>query len=332
VAHDSPSVALRLAHPATRNVTLVILAILVAVALALPIFANRFLVSVGVLLVLSAYVAASWNIVAGYAGQFSLAHAAFFGIGGYSSAWLYQRYGISPWLGMAIGAAVSALVATGLGLISFRYKLAGPYFAIATLAFAEIVRVLVNALPWFGQGSGVSIPLGEPGFWRLQFADPRIFYAIFVVMLAGIMALCFVIGRSRFGYRLACIRESETVAESLGIDVAREKLKAFVLSAALAAPAGTLYAQYLMFVDPATFFGLTLSITFILPALVGGAGTVFGPLCGAVLLTVATEIFNHAAPRPGVSLFAYGVVLMACVLFLPKGIWPSVRQFWERRS
>ena len=299
-------------------------ALLLAIAVAIPVLGDRYLVSVGVVLLMSTYVASSWNLVAGYAGQFSLAHAAFFGIGGYSSAWLYSRYGVSPWMGMIAGVLLSGVIAAGIGAASFRSKLAGPYFAIATLAFAEIIQVLVNALPWFGQGSGISIPLAEPGWARLQFSDPIYFYGIFLVMTVAIMALSYAIGRSRLGYRLACIRESEPVAESLGINVRREKLIAFVVSAALAAPAGTLFVQYLMFVDPATFFGLTLSISFILPALVGGSGTVFGPAYGAILLTIAAESFNRLASHPGVSLFAYGVVLMLCVLVMPQGLWPTI--------
>ena len=302
------------------------IALLLATGITIPVLGDRYIVSVGVLLLMSAYVASSWNIVAGYAGQFSLAHAAFFGIGGYSSAWLYTRYGVSPWIGMIAGALLSGAIAAGIGAASFRSKLAGPYFAIATLAFAEIVRVLVNGLPWFGQGSGISIPLAAPGWARLQFSDPRYFYCIFLAMTVAIMVLNYAIGRSRLGYRLACVRESEAVAESLGINVRREKLIAFALSAALAAPAGTLFVQYLMFVDPGTFFGLTLSISFILPALVGGSGTVFGPICGAILLTFATETFSHLAPRPGISLFAYGLVLMLCVLLMPRGIWPALRR------
>lgn len=300
--------------------------LLLAIAVAVPIFGNRYAVSVGILLLMSTYVASSWNIVAGYAGQFSLAQAAFFGIGGYSSAWLYTRYGVSPWIGMIAGTLLAGAIAAGIGAASFRSKLAGSYFAIATLAFAEILRVLVNALPWLGQGSGIPIPLAEPGWTRLQFSEPIYFYGIFLVMTAAIMLLSHAIRRSRLGYRLASIRESEPVAESLGINVRREKLIAFVVSAALAAPAGTLFAQYLMFVDPGTFFGLTLSISFILPALIGGSGTVFGPAYGAILLTIASEGFNRLAPHPGVSLFAYGVVLMVCVLVFPQGLWPAFRK------
>jgi branched-chain amino acid transport system permease protein len=307
-----------IAAPGPLLAALLLLALILA-----PFGLGRFWLALLVNILFWTYLSGAWNIVGGIAGQFSLGHAAFFGLGAYSSALLYVHFGLSPWLGMLVGAVLSAGLAAFLGAVTFRFRLAGAYFAIGTLAFSEIFRTLVGALPYFGQGSGTAIPLSKtPGWSVLQFQEPRVFYYLFLAPAVAMVALTWSILRSRFGYRLACIRDSEEVARSVGIDVDRQKLLAFVLSAALAAPAGTLYSQYLMFVEPNTYLSLGTAIQIVLPAMLGGAGTMFGPLCGAVLLSAASEIFNLLGVQPGISLLAYGIVLMLVAGFLNQGLAP----------
>jgi len=308
----------------------IFLGLIALAAILAPTVLGRYGMTIGITLLYSAYLASAWNVVAGYAGQLSLAHGAFFGVGAYASVYFNTQWGISPWIGMVFGALISGAIAAGLGAVSFRYKLTGAYFAIATLAFAEILRVLINSSQYLGQGSGLVINLQEPGWWIMQFNDPKYFYFIFLTMMIGILFVLRWLSRSQFGYRLAAIRESEIVAESLGINPRREKLLAFVLSAILVAPAGSVYSQFLLFVDPPTFLGLTVAVAIILPALVGGTGTILGPLIGAVVLVGVTELLSHFALRPGISLFAYGVILILSVLLMPRGIWPTVHDAWVR--
>jgi len=307
---------------------LVVLALMVAA----PLVLDRYWLALAIGVLFWTYLSSCWNIVGGLAGQFSLGHAAFFGMGAYASAWLYAHYGLSPWLGAVAGVGVAAVVSAILGAFTFRYKLTGAYFAIGTLAFSEVIRTLAGSLPFLGQGGGITVTLSPTPGWRiLQFQQPVYFYYILLAMASAVLLVVWLLSRSRFGYRLACIRDSEAVAASLGIDANRMKLAAFVLSAALAAPAGTIYAQYLMFVDPNTFLGLGVAIQIVLPAVIGGTGTVFGPVFGAILLAAAVEGFNRFSVRPGLGLFAYGMVLMLSAVFLPRGLWPAIAGFFKRR-
>ena len=310
-----------------------VVAAVVAIALlaTAPMVLDRYWLSLLISVLFWTYLSSCWNIVGGLAGQFSLGHAAFFGIGAYTSAVLYTRYGLSPWLGMFFGAALSGFTAAVLGSLTFRYRLTGAYFAIGTLAFSEVIRTLTGSLPYFGQGSGVVISMSQtPGWGILQFQQPVYFFYILLVMAAAMLVLVWTLKRTRFGYRLACIRDSEAVAQALGIDANRTKLAALVLSAALAAPAGTIYAQYLMFVDPQTFLSLGVGIQIVLPTVIGGAGTVFGPFFGAILLATAVESFNQMSVRPGFGLLAYGLVLMLSAIFLPRGLWPWIAGLFKR--
>lgn len=295
---------------------------LAAAAILFPMFASRYWVAIGISVLFWTAFSGSWNIIGGYAGQFSLGHAAFFALGAYSSAWLYSALGVPTVLGMVAGVAVAAASAFCVGWIIFRYRLHGTYFAIGTLALSEVLRVLAGALPWFGGNGGIPIPLAQERDWTLLQFQPISFYYMFLAAAAFVIGLSAWISRNRFGYQLAAIRDSEDVAEAIGISPNRLKLVAFVLSAALAAPLGTLYSQYLMFVDPPTFFGLLIAIQVVLPAVIGGLGTAFGPLLGAIVLTFAIEFSDRVALRPGVSLLAYGAMLMVFSVLLPRGLWP----------
>ncbi|MBX3529388.1 MAG: branched-chain amino acid ABC transporter permease [Rhizobiaceae bacterium] len=309
-------------RPAAGTTGLVLAALLLVLAILFPMFVSRYWLALGITVLFWTSFSGSWNIIGGYAGQFSLGHAAFFAIGAYSSAWLYSVFGFPTLVGMIVGSAVAALMALCIGWIIFRYKLHGTYFAIGTLAMSEVLRVLAGALPWFGGNGGIPIPLAQERNWLLMQFQPMAFYYMFLAATVVIIALSAWIARNRFGYQLAAIRDSEDVAESIGISPTRLKLAAYVISAALAAPIGTLYSQYLMFVDPPTFFGLLVAIQVVLPAVIGGLGTAFGPLLGAIVLTFAIELSDRVALRPGASLLAYGAMLMVFSVLLPRGLWP----------
>jgi len=314
----------RSARPRAATVAAILCAALLLVALFFPMFAGRHFIALGISVLFWTAFSGSWNIIGGYAGQFSLGHAAFFAVGAYSSSWLYARFGVPTVYGLIVGVAIAATLGAAVGWIVFRYKLHGTYFAIGTLALSEVLRVLAGSLPWFGGNGGIPIPLAqERGWMQLQF-QPVTYYYIFLGLALLVMGICAWISRSRFGYQLAAIRDSEDVAESIGISPSSAKLQSFVLSVALAAAIGTFYAQYMMFVDPPTFFGLLLAIQVVLPAVIGGLGTAIGPLLGALILTFAIEAADRLALRPGINLLMYGVILMGFSILLPRGLWPLI--------
>lgn len=304
------------------NLGLAFAALLLVAALAFPLIADRYWIALGISILFWSAFSGSWNIIGGFAGQFSLAHAAFFAIGAYSSAWLYDSFRLPTAYGLVVGMVVSGIAAAVLGTLMFRYRLHGTYFAIGTLALSEILRVLAGGLPWFGGSGGIPIQLAPAWDWSLLQFQPLAYYYVFLALTVAIIVLSWWITNSRFGYQLAVVRDSEDVAESLGISPSRLKLRAFVLSAVLAAPIGTFYSQYLMFVEPTTFFGILIAIQVALPAVIGGIGTVFGPLLGSIILAFAIELSNQFSLRPGVNLFVYGAVLMFFSLAIPGGLWP----------
>lgn len=307
------------------------LAALLIAALLAPGLVDRHGLALLITVLFWAAFSGGWNIIGGYAGQFSLGHAAFFAMGAYASAWTYTHLGVSPLFGVAAGIVVAGAMAAILGAVVFRYKLLGTYFAIGTLAFSEVLKVVIGNVPWFGGSNGVPIPLATNPNWTLLQFSPIVYYYIFLCLTVAYMAVSRQISVSRFGFQLAALRDNEDVAESLGINPERLKLKAFVLSAILAAPVGAFYAQYVMFVEPSTFLGFAMVIQVVIPSVIGGLATVFGPLVGAALLTVALEVTSRMSTLPGTSLLLYGIALMAFPLFMPEGIWPTIARRWKGR-
>lgn len=304
IVEPSRPASLRLhAAPALAGIVLLLLALA-------PLLVGRYYLNVILLVLLYTYLGSCWNLIAGYAGQFSLAQATFFGLGGYVSVYLFRTYGISPWIGLPLGAVAAAGFAAVIGLAVFRYGLKGSYFAIATLAVSEIVRLAFNNAEALGGGGGMTVPLTVPGFATMQFGDGPEFYYIFLGLAAFALAFIAWIARIPFGYRLRSLRENDVVSASLGIDNNRNKLAAFVIGAALTAPAGTFYAHYVMFVDPNTFLSFSVMLLIMLPTLVGGAGTVLGPLWGAFIMVGTTQLMGSLTQLPGMSLLVYGVVLI----------------------
>jgi branched-chain amino acid transport system permease protein len=286
------------------------------------------LLNVFLLIFLFGYLAQSWNILGGFAGQLSLGHAAFFGIGAYTSTLLFTELGISPWIGMLASMATAGLFGLFIGFVSFHYRLAGPFFTLATIAFAELTRLTALHLKMTGGSMGILIPLQGDNFWHFQFSDKAPYYYIALVMLAAVTALIWWISRSQIGYYLHAVRQDEDAAEAIGIDTRRCKLIAVTLSAALTGAGGTFYAQYTQYIVPDDILSVGLSVEIILRAIIGGSTTVFGPVIGSFILTPVAEatrvLFSGAGSGAAVvKLFASDASLEAkltgYVAFLSSG-------------
>ena len=290
------------------------------------VFRSNFAINLGVLVLFLAMLGQSWNIAGGFAGQLSFGHAVFFGVGAYASSILQLKLGANPWLGLPAGALGGALAGALIAALSFRAGLRGAYFALITLAFAEAFRILANAVGFTGGGVGLLVPL-KPGVANLQLE--RIgFYYLIAALAALSIALAIWLTRSRFGARLAAIRENEDAARALGIDTFREKVKVLALSGALAGVGGCFYAQYFLYIDPSVTFGVDKSVEMLLVAMIGGAGTVYGPLIGALLLTLVGEWTRAVTDAQGLSLIIYGALLVVVNGFLPNGLVDAFR--WRR--
>ena len=305
------------------------LAALALVALALPFAVGGVArLNLAVLVLLYAALAQAWNILGGFAGQVSLGNAAFFGIGAYTSTVLLDRWHVSPWLGMVAGALLAALFAVAVGYPVFR--LGGHYFAIATIALAEIMLILFANWEFVGGAVGISIPFvrGEDrrptDSWAyLQFNESRLPYLLIALALAALVTgVALAVQRSKVGYYLRAIKNDQQAARALGVDVLRYKLVAIVLSAALTAALGTFYAQYLLFIDPETTMRLELSVLIALVAILGGVGTVAGPLLGAAVLIPLAEVTRSRLGGAGntLDLVLYGGLIILISVFQPNGL------------
>jgi branched-chain amino acid transport system permease protein len=262
----------------------------------------------------------SWNVLGGYGGQFSFGHAVFFGSGGYATAVLQVKFGVPALAAAAAGIAFGALVGAFIGTLSFRYGLRGSYFALVTLAFAEVFRILASSLTLTGSGFGILIPLDARAV-NLQFADRTVFYYAVLGLVAIGLAISLSLERTRFGAWLMAARENEDAAKALGIDVFRVKLGAITLSGAMAAAAGVFYAQYFLFLDSGIAFGPSVSVEALLGPIIGGLGTAFGPIVGGILLHGLGDLAKRAmGDAPGLSLVLYGALLIVMLRFLPDGV------------
>jgi branched-chain amino acid transport system permease protein len=299
-----------------------VLALAAALVLGPPLV-SPYVLHILVLVLFFAFLGVAWNLLGGYAGQFSFGHAAFFGIGAYTSTLLLVRFGLSPWLGFLAGGALAAVFGCFAGYLAFRYGLRGPYFALVTLAFAEMLRLV--ALNWtvVGGPMGILIPLPRAGdaLWRLQFPDKLPYYYLMLALLGLALWLNRTIEHARLGHVLAAIRENEDAAEASGVDTLAAKLWAMAFSAFLTALGGTFYAQYFSFIDPTLAFGPAVSVEILLRPIVGGPGTLIGPVLGSLVLTPLSELTRRLIRgRPGLDVMVYGAVLVAVVTFLPGGL------------
>ncbi len=298
-------------------------AIFFALLVSMPVWLkDAYLQQIVFRVVIFAVLGMAWNLLGGYAGQLSLGHVAYFGIGAYSVALFHEAFDWSPWLGMLAGVVLACLAALLIGSLTFRLR--GPYFVLSTIATAEILRLLALNLSFTHGAIGMIAPsfFGEPN------GDRKTYYAS-LPLLAAAFALASWIDVSRFGYSLRAIRENEDTAMAVGINPAVEKLKALLLSAALVAAAGALYAGVFQFIGPDSVLSIDVSVQMALIAMLGGAATVWGPMVGAVVLTVAAEGLKAYLERAHT--FFYGVLLVLVVLFLPGGLVSIAKQRWFRR-
>lgn len=273
------------------------------------------------LLFLYAVLAHGWNILGGYAGQTSIGHGLFFGVGAYVSTLLVIKLGLSPWLGMVAAAVTAAALGVLVSIPCFRLK--GHYFVIATLVVAESAYQLFVGWDWVGGAIGVQLPIGKEGLRNFQFHRDKVaYYYIALAMLVLVTTAVWFMQRSRFGFILRAIRDDEEAARSLGFSTVYYKLTAMALSAGLVGICGVFYAQYVLFIDPASVLSLSLSVLMALIVILGGAGTVAGPILGAAILVPLSEysrvIFSGSGRN--VDLLIYGLMIMVIAVYRPDGL------------
>jgi branched-chain amino acid transport system permease protein len=264
----------------------------------------------------------AWNIMGGYAGMFSFGQAAFFGIGAYTSSYLLVAHGFTPWLGLLVGGSVAALVAAAIGYPCSNLR--GHYFAIASIAFAEIVRIHFNNWKLINAAEGLTIPMMRRGFLDFQFHDSKApYYFIALALLLLAIGVSWWVARSRMGYYFRAIKESHDLAMVLGISFVRWRLVAIMISAFLSAAAGTLYAQYILYLDPESVLVLSISVQVVLIAMLGGAGSVIGPVIGAAILVPLSEITRVKLGHKGtgIDMIIYGALITLISVYQPKGVW-----------
>ncbi len=305
---------------------------LIAVAALVPfaVSANTVLNFIVFALII-ALAAQGWNLLGGLAGQFSFGHAAFFGTGAYGAALLQTRYGVNAWAAFALGVALAAAIGWVIGLLSFRSGLRGSYFALVTLAFAEVLRILANASSFTGGAAGTLVKLdARPE--NFQFASRAAFVWIAVALVGIVLLMTIAITRSRFGAWLTAVRENEDAARALGVDTLAVKLKAITLSAAITGAAGALYVQYYLYLDAGIAYGPWISVEALVAPIVGGIGTAFGPILGAAALHVFGEVAKLVAGGiPGIDLVLYGLLLIATIAFAPDGLMGLLKRFGRRK-
>jgi branched-chain amino acid transport system permease protein len=299
----------------TLRETLPILGFLIGAVLVSLFVTSNVVLNFLVFTLILAIAAQGWNLLGGYGGQYSFGHAAFFGMGAYVSAILQQRFGVNAYPALAFGIAAAALLGYAIGAMVFRAGLRGSYFALVTLAFAEVLRILANATEITGGAAGLLISLNL-GAGNLQFANRSSFLILAAVLLALAMLITLALEKSRIGAQLVAVRENEAAAAALGVDILAVKLRAISLSAALTGAAGALYAQYFLYIDSNIAFGTWISVEALLAPIIGGAGTVFGPLIGALILQGLSEGTKMLIGKiPGVDLIIFGVLLILVVRF-----------------
>ncbi len=281
---------------------------------------------IGVTFLLAAISASAWNIVGGYAGQVSVGHSMFFGLGAYAPLLLYNLLGWPPLVGIPLGIALSAVLALVIGTPTFR--LTGHYFSMATIAVAELIRISVGTWDFVGAAIGMQGPARARSVWDFTFRSELPYYYLFLAVLAIVLAVTAAVERRRFGYYLRAIKASERAARSLGVPVLRTKMTALVLSAGFTAVAGSLYVIKTGFIDPDSGFGILISVQMVIVAALGGAGTLFGPLVGALILIPLQSATNtwFGGGGSGLTYILYGGIIVLIARFEPGGL----SELWRR--
>ncbi|MBX9945001.1 MAG: branched-chain amino acid ABC transporter permease [Reyranella sp.] len=313
------------------------LGFLLAGLLVAPAVLGKYGLSILILILYFAYVGQAWNIMMGFAGQLSLGHALYAGLGGYVAAGLFFHYGIGPWAGVFAAVAAAAAAGAIVGYLGFRFSLAGVYFALLTIAFSEFTRLAFDHWPWAGGSGGLFLKVDATvDVWNLR-GGPLLFYYLILALAVGAFILCRALLESRLGRYWLAIREDAEAAQAVGVPVLRSKMIAVVISAALTALAGVWNAFYYNNLFPETAFAMGRSIEITLAPIIGGLGTLFGPVVGAVVLTGLGEVFTDASEYfqiPGMKQIFYGLALLVIVMYRPAGVWPWLAErlgFGERR-
>jgi branched-chain amino acid transport system permease protein len=308
------------------------LGLLAALAIVLPlVVTSRFAIDIFIRVLLFGFIGVAWNLMGGYAKQLSLGHAAYFGLGAYTSTILEIKFGISPWIGMFAGGVVAMLASLPIGALCFRLR--GPYFAIATIATAQVLMLLFLKFRDFAWGAeGTTIPnLGSDPL-MMQFDAKAAYYYIALALLAAGLAITYRIERSWMGYYLVAIGEDEDAAEAIGVNVLKIKRDIYLISAFLTALAGTFYIQYIYFIDPNTAFSFNISVEAALVSIVGGIGTLWGPVIGTALLEGASALLQSwlGGSLGGVQLTVYSLILIVVILWRPTGLLGVLTEAYAR--
>ncbi len=308
-----------------------LLAILGVLLAALPAFAGNYLLSVATLILYLAFAGQAWNVMMGFAGALSLGHSLYVGVAAYVAGGLFFHLGIGPWAGLWLAMLVCVAMGAAIGFLAFRFGISGVYFALLTIAFAEFTRIGFDHLGWTGGPGGMFLKVAQRDqIDLLHFrGPPAMYYYAMLVLAAGALALCAWLLRSRAGYYWQAIRENEEAAQALGINTFRWKMAAVMISSAMTSVAGVFFAFYYNNLFPEQIFQISRSIEIILGPIIGGVGTLFGPVLGAALLTLLGDGITELLAAfgweiPGIKQVFYGVVLLAVIMFLPNGIWPTL--------
>ena len=316
----------------SRNVLL--LAIGIAVLIALPmVVKSSFAIDIFIRILLFAFIGTAWNLMGGYAKQLSLGHAAYFGLGAYTSTILQINYDISPWIGMVAGGVVAAIASLPIGWLCFRLR--GPYFTIATIATAQALMLIFLKFRDFAWGAeGTTIPNLGTAPLMMQFENKSSYYYVALGLLLLSLLVTWLIERSWIGNYLVAIGEDEDAAEAVGVNAPKMKRDIYMISAFLTALAGTFYTQYIYFIDPATAFSFNISIEAALVSIVGGIGTLWGPVIGTVLLETTSTLLQSwlGSTVGGIQLTVYSLILMAVILWRPTGLMGMIEELRQRFS
>jgi branched-chain amino acid transport system permease protein len=313
---------------------LILLGLLLAFLLAAPLFVGNYILSVLILVLYFAYTGQAWNVMMGFAGQLSLGHSLYVGLGAYTAAALYVHFGIGPWAGVWIAILISMAAGLVIGFLAFRFGIGGVYFALLTIAFAEFTRVGFDHFMWVNGSGGFFLPvtqysMNDPLNLR---GSPMMFYYILLAVTVLAFIFCRWLLTGRIGYYWLAIREEPEAAQTLGINIFRYKMIAVAISSGMTALSGVFFAFYYNNLFPEQIFSMNRSIELILGPIIGGVGSLFGPILGAFVLTALAEALNDIMVAlgyelPGVKLLFYGFCLLAVVMWLPNGIWPPLRKW-----
>ncbi|HEY7999838.1 MAG TPA: branched-chain amino acid ABC transporter permease [Pseudolabrys sp.] len=318
--------------PSLRMPRMLWLAVLAAILLVLPLaVTSRFAIDIFIRVLLFAFIGVAWNLIGGYAKQLSLGHAAYFGLGAYTSTILQIDFGVSPWIGMLAGGVVAMLASLPIGALCFRLR--GPYFAIATIATAQVLMLLFLKFRDFAWGAeGTTIPNLGSAPLMMQFETKAPYYYIALGLLTIGLAITYRIERSWMGFYLVAIGEDEDAAEAVGVNAPKVKRDIYLISAFLTALAGTFYTQYIYFIDPNTAFSFNISVEAALVSIVGGVGTLWGPVLGTVLLEATSALLQSwlGSGVGGIQLTVYSLILIGVILWRPTGLLGVLTEIYQR--